>query len=697
MMSLLFRSSWILFFIFFAHSVEAAAQNPNSFFVSTSGNDAHPGTLNRPFRTPEKARDAIRELKRKELTKDTVTVYFRKGDYFRTKSLDFSSLDGGFLNAPIIWTAYKNEKVRFIGGVVVSDFKSGGDAHLMNKMDLAVRKNIVIANLKSLGINDFGELKSRGFNRPTLTSHGELFFNDQPMTLARWPNVGEWERIKDFPKDSVKAYGQGEKMGSLTNGFFFNSDRPKRWKNTGEIWLYGYWAYDWANSYERVTVLDTGRLFLKTASPHGNYGFVKDQRFCFLNVMEELDQPGEWFLDKQSGILYFWPPTAAEQGEAIFSMLEEPFIRVKDAEYISFSQIEFTACRGNAIEIKGGKEVQMANCLLQNIGNNAIVIDGGFNHGVKGCDIFETGDCGVHLTGGNRETLTSCGHFVENCHFQKQGRWTKCYVPAISMNGVGMRASHNLIHDHPHAAILFVGNEMLIEYNDIHHTALETGDVGAIYTGLNYTYRGNRIRYNYIHETGGVRGSKGIYMDDCVSGTEVFGNIFYKVHWGMFIGGGRDHLVQNNLFVDCHFGVRADGRGVDPKPMWQNMVNNLLRASLNQMPVELYREKYPAIKSLDKFYGKPGDLPIVGKDFKGVPPEGNSIINNACFGPCIEITEFADQKIFNIENNFVTSDKTNLGSPSSGFLIPPNSPVWKMGFKPIPFKEIGLFSPRFKK
>jgi hypothetical protein len=204
------------------------------------------------------------------------------------------------------------------------------------------------------------------------------------MTLARWPNVGEWERIKDFPKDSVKAYGQGEKMGSLTNGFFFNSDRPKRWKNTGEIWLYGYWAYDWANSYERVTVLDTGRLFLKTASPHGNYGFVKDQRFCFLNVMEELDQPGEWFLDKQSGILYFWPPTAAEQGEAIFSMLEEPFIRVKDAEYISFSQIEFTACRGNAIEIKGGKEVQMANCLLQNIGNNAIVIDGGFNHGVKG-------------------------------------------------------------------------------------------------------------------------------------------------------------------------------------------------------------------------------------------------------------------------------------------------------------------------
>src|SRR6266851_8607022 len=162
-----------------------------------------------------------------------------------------------------------------------------------------------------------------------------------------------------------------------------------------------------------------------------------------------------------------------------------------------------------------------------------------------------------------------------------QCRWSKCYVPAVLLDGVGLRASHNLIHDHPHCAILFGGNDHLIEFNEIHHIALETGDVGAIYTGRDYTFRGNRIRHNYIHHTGGVgMGSMGVYMDDCVSGTEVFGNVFFKVHWAMFIGGGRDHRVENNLFVDCDPAVRADGRGLEPSPVWRDMVDSYMRQQL---------------------------------------------------------------------------------------------------------------------
>ena len=56
-------------------------------------------------------------------------------------------------------------------------------------------------------------------------------------------------------------------------------------------------------------------------------------------------------------------------------------------------------------------------------------------HGVADCDIFDTGDGGVSLSGGDRQTLTPGGHIVENCHFQKQGRWSKCYVPAVHMVG----------------------------------------------------------------------------------------------------------------------------------------------------------------------------------------------------------------------------------------------------------------------
>ncbi len=688
-------ASCILFAVTF--NAQGVERKSHEFYISTTGNNTNPGTINEPFLTPERARDAIRELKKNGTLEDTVKVYFRKGDYVRSTTLELNAEDSGESKFPIVWTAYQGERVRFLGGKVISGFKPVTEEKILNRLDAQAKKNVLVTNLRSQGISDFGKFSSRGFGRPTIPAHGELIYNNRPMTVARWPNTGEWERIKDFPRDSIKADGLGAKMGALSNGFFYNSDRPSKWKNTGNIWVYGYWAYDWANSYERVTELDPKRHFLKTAEPYGNYGFIKNQRFCFFNVLEELDQPGEWFLDKESDLLYFWPPSAIKSGEAIFSELERPFLQFKGASHVFFSEIEFEASRGNAIQLEGGDGNRIAGCILRNIGNNAIVVNGGTNHGIVSCDISDCGDCGVDLTGGDRQTLTACNHFVENCHFQRQGRWTKCYVPAVSMTGVGMRVSHCLIHDHPHAAIVYIGNEIKIEYNDIHHTALETGDVGAIYTGRNYTYRGNSIRYNYIHETGGVRGSKGIYMDDCTSGSEVFGNIFYKVHWGMFIGGGRDHKVENNLFVDCHLGVRADGRGVDPKPMWQNLVNNLMRVSLQEVPANLYRERYPAIKTLDKYYGKPGEAPIKGKDFRGVPPEGNVIANNVCFGPWKEITEYADEKIFDIRNNYVNDDISKIGAPETGFLIPSDSPAWATGFKPIPFKEIGLYRDRHRK
>ena len=97
-------------------------------------------------------------------------------------------------------------------------------------------------------------------------------------------------------------------IGKLEGGFFYQGDRPRRWSGRDDIWVHGYWAYDWANSYEHVASIDTEQRLLKTEPPHGLYGFQKNQRFYFLNVPEELDQPGEWYLDRATATVYFWPP-----------------------------------------------------------------------------------------------------------------------------------------------------------------------------------------------------------------------------------------------------------------------------------------------------------------------------------------------------------------------------------------------------
>lgn len=676
------RKVWVI-----AVTLAAAVSGYADFYVSPTGSDANPGTKSKPFGTLERAREAVRTRN----ASGPVTVWLRGGDYSRANALELSAADSGTATSPVVWSAFDNERVRLLAGRILTGFEPLTDEAVRSRLDESARGHVMQVDLRRLGITAFGEMKSRGFSRPTTSSHGELFFNHRPMTLARWPNEHAWEKIAGFPNGSGQGDDHGGTIGELPGGFLYSGDRPRRWRDTSDLWVHGYWAYDWANSYERVAKLDLDRRFIQTAPPHGLYGFRAGQRFHFLNVLEELDQPGEWFLDRGNSRLYFWPPAPIGSAETLFSLLDPPAIRMTGVAFVTVRGLIIEATRGNGVEISGGQGNRIEGCLLRNLGNLGVSISGGTNHGVAGCDIFDTGDGGVSLSGGDRQTLTPGGHFVENCHFQRQGRWSKCYVPAVLMNGVGQRASHNLIHDHPHCAILFNGNDHLIEFNDIHHIALETGDVGAIYTGRDYSYRGNRIRHNYIHETGGVgMGSMGVYMDDCVSGAEVYGNVFYKVHWAMFIGGGRDHRVENNLFVDCDPAVRADGRGLDRAPVWRNMVNDYMRQQLAAVPAALYRERYPAMKSLDAYYGPPGGSAISGDAFAGVPPEGNSIVRNVCIGKWFDAGWHANPENFEVRDNFVRKDTNAGASPAGGFKLPQDSPAWKLGFHPIPFEQIGL-------
>ena len=182
----------------------------------------------------------------------------------------------------------------------------------------------------------------------------------------------------------------------MEDGFTYSGDRPRRWKDTSDLWVHGYWSWDWANSYERVASIDLDHRLVKTAPPYGLYGFRKGQRFYFLNVLEELDQPGEWFLDRKTGMLYFWPPKPIRrQRETFLSLLGQPLIRLTDVSHVTFRGLILEATRGNAVEIHGGASNRIAGCLIRNIGNYGVTITGGTGHGVAGCDIFDTGDGGV--------------------------------------------------------------------------------------------------------------------------------------------------------------------------------------------------------------------------------------------------------------------------------------------------------------
>ncbi len=666
-----------------------AGQDHTSFYVSPAGKDIWSGKLTSPnadgsdgpFATLEAAQLAIRKLKRAAaLPKGGVTVWIQAGTYYLNQGFELTPDDSGDVETRIVYQAVPDEEVRIVGGRPIDDWQRVQNRAILDRLVPDARGNIFQVDLKAQGINDFGQFRSRGFARQSSPAALELFFQDKPMSIARWPNSG-FLRIAGHPESNVDDHGGT--LGKLSGGFNYEGDRPTRWRDINDIWVHGYWAYDWANSYEHIASIDIERRLIKTSPPHGNYGFRVSGRFYFLNILEELDEPGEWYLDRKAGILYFWPPEPKGLGKAIVSVVESPIIHINGASCVTLGGLTLECSRGDGIRISGGSNNLIAECFIRNLGNYGVVINGGNNHGVVGCSIYQTGDGGISLSGGDRKTLTAAGHFAQNNRIHHIALWSRCYVPAILMAGVGIRASNNLIYEHPHCAILFSGNEHTIELNEIHHVCLETGDVGAIYTGRDYTFRGNIIRYNFIHHTGGVgMGSMGIYMDDCVSGTEIYGNVLWKLHRAVFLGGGRDFKVENNIFVDCDPAIELDGRGLSTAPVWHDMVYKTMKQRLEDMNWKQppYSTRYPELGVLEKYYSTND----------GVPPGNIIVARNICVGnTLLKTTWGADKEMVEVRDNITNVDPPFIDPSAGDFRLKDNSPAFKLGFKPIPFQKIG--------
>ncbi len=463
------------------------------------------------------------------------------------------------------------------------------------------------------------------------------------MTLARWPNDG-FVKIGDLlggkPRDI-----RGRK-GDAVGKFNYAGDRPKRWTAEDDVWLHGYWFWDWADAYQKVESIDTQNRVMTLVPPHHGYGYRTGQRYRALNLLAELDEPGEWYLDRRSGRLYFWPPSPIAGSHAIVSVLPT-LVSMQDVSYVTLQELTIEAARDTAVVISGGSHNRITRCLLRNIGSQAVRITGGTDHAVIGCDIFDTGRGGVSLTGGDRKTLTPSGHLVLNNHIHHYSRCKSTYGCAVSTQGVGSRIAHNLIHDAPHMAIGLHGNEHVIEFNEVHTVCMETDDAGAFYMGRDWTERGNVIRYNYFHHIGRFEGRVGvqsIYLDDFASGTTVFGNVCYRGGRGVLLGGGRDNTIANNVFIDCKPAVHVDARGLGWARDYFDGTVTTLQDRLEAMPYKQppWSTRYPELLTLLD------DEPAV--------PKGNAVVRNICVrGKWLDVRKEVPDKTVQIAGNLVNA------------------------------------------
>ena len=601
-----------------------AASFGADFYVSPMGSDGNAGSKQKPFATLERARDAVRSAGHES----AITIWLRGGTYTRSTTFALSAEDSGTASAPVVYRAVTGETVRIIGGKAIRGFKKW-------------RGSILQTNLLQQGVTNFGEMTSRGFGRSHVAGL-ELFFAGRPMTLARWPNRG-WAHI---------GAATPEKS---TDHFAFDGDRPTRWAKSPDAWVYGYWTYDWADSYQHVASIDVATHTLRTSPPAPPHYYKPGQRWRVVNVLEELDEPGEWYLDRMAGILYFWPPAPIRSAEAAVSMLDKPLIAINGASHLKFQDIHFELTRGDAVIMTGGTHDVISHSQFANIGNRAVTIEGGTENGVEDSEIRDTGDGGILLDGGDRKTLTPGGNFAVRNHIHDISRWQRTYSPAILMRGVGNRALGNTIDHAPHNAILVNGNDHLIESNDIHSVAMETGDVGAYYLGRDWTERGNTVRGNFFHNLG-TGDVNAVYLDDCASGSIITGNVIREAHRGVMIGGGRDNLIAGNKFLGCDMAVHFDARGLGWAHTWFDGTDPTLFDHLRAMPYqqEPWRSRYPQLLTLTS------DDPAV--------PKGNVIRDNQSW--CKTWIAYYDH----LKESDVTLSNNSVNTPPA-----PWDPDWVKG------------------
>jgi hypothetical protein len=530
------------------------------------------------------------------------------------------------------------------------------------------------ADLKAQGVTDLGQMKSD--SDWTSSSPGlELFFNDQPMTLARWPNAGTVRVGELKVQDGHVIHGQ---KGSKVGAFSYEGDRPKRWAGEKDVMLHGYWFWDWADQRYRVDSIDTEqRMITLPAKPEHAFGFRKGQWYYAFNLLCELDQPGEWYLDRDSGILYFWPPVANPgSGKTVVSVLSG-LVNLSDVSYVTVRGFVLEGCRGTAVSISGGSHDQVLGCTIRNVGGSGVGASG-VRHRVAGCDIYQTAQGGISLTGGDRRTLTPGGLVAENNHIHHYSLWKPVYRAAIRLDGVGNRAAHNLIHDAPHMAIGFSGNDHVIELSEIYNVVTRSNDAGAMYCGFNWSMRGNVIRHNYLHDITGYegKGCVGIYLDDQFSSALIFGNIFYRVTRAAFIGGGHDTVIENNIFVECTPAIHVDARGLG----WQSDTTNRLMKTVQDMPYgeDPWKTRYPM---LAKMLSDPDPL----------APKGNVIARNIQWKGKWDGIEKKAQPYLAFQYNLLDLDPKFVNEKALDFRLQDDSPAFKIGFQKIPIEKIGLY------
>lgn len=604
---------------------------PKKIYISKDGNDENEGTQAAPLKTISAARDAARNYKN-----CPVNVIIKSGEYDITEATAFTAEDSRAVDAPLRFMG--EGEVTFSGAkeLSISAFSLVTDESVKGRMYEGARDKVLVMDLKAQGVSDAlinfitrcGTAAYKNSINPV-----RFYLNDEEQKLSRYPNEG-YKRIASVSNEGSTS------ADSEVRAVFNVGEDVSRWKNASDMFIEGEIGKPWIAEWARVKSVDGENITLANYT----YDTVKaNYKWAAVNLLEEIDIPGEYFIDSNSGLLYYYPPKKlTDKDKFEIAAYDENVFEIDNCANLQFDGIDFEKLNNNAettyystrarfvFTAENTEKLLVRNCDFTDIGGAVIrAWTNPYMITIDNCKVTRVARGLANIFGGSIVKLTDVKFRVKNCEISQWGRLS-VIMPAIVFNGRGMKVTDTVFHNGECMAISFGGQNITISNNEFNEVCTELSDMGAVYTGRNWTTADVNVCNNYFKNIGPKEepisnNAVCVYVDDAINNVNIMGNIFVgrdntrsdlnAIHYTQ----GPNIVMDGNTFVNFDYAVCVSYR--------TKAAFEMVYATLSTIPYKSawYNIKYPYFKTLAS-YNNYWDMPIIGT--KSSYTENSSISEN---------------------------------------------------------------------
>ena len=651
-----------------AFAATDTANAGNAIYVAPYGNDKNPGTKDRPLATLQGAVDAVRVSKN---TDNPVTeVIFRGGDYYRTDNVEMTAADSGTSEKPIVYRAYEGETPRILGSAIVDVTKAEKvtDSATLARMHDDAKGKLIRVDLAAQGFtkDDICDCSKETYFEYSLyydDNYNAIYIDGYEQDLAQWPN----------------GRGNYTTWAKSVNNYCiqYKEENPARWVNAKNWWVSAYPNYDYVCTTTTPTNVDpVAKTITLTSKSPLTFTNPYSKRWKAFNLLEELDVAGEFYIDRDQMMLYMYPPHTLKDSKVTMGVVKPRLLNITNTQNVVFEGITFSETRHAAVRTCDVRDVDFINCTFNNIGNAGLTmsgtktvqtvhkvgvdrgckVDAAYDVDVRGCVFDQIGYSALVIQGGNIDTLTPSNNIIEDCYFSRTNlRYWQ--TNGVHVFGCGNVVRNNVFSNTRQQCIYIMGNDNIIERNELYDCIREVGDAAAIYQGRTHLYRGSHIRQNLIHniwpsDPNITAGNMALYQDDGQTGNFLYENIIVNAKRAYNSNHAGEIEFKNNTIVDCDsrwaFHDNPITEGDNPDRTHYGTVADVINNILNK---DLFFKRYPGLKEWSETHRNPKTKNMI---------EGNLIV-----GESTEKVGTQDQKYTNFINNVLVPETTDFVDPEN--------------------------------